>query len=69
MDARGSRCRVENFEPAFARWSGDLASGREPEQMFALVGQMTTADPTRSPSGTESAWAYTHLPRDRYAAV
>jgi phytoene dehydrogenase-like protein len=28
-----------------------------------LFGQMTTADPTRSPAGTESAWAYTHLPR------
>jgi len=24
---------------------------------------MTTADPSRSPAGTESAWAYTHLPR------
>ena len=23
---------------------------------------MTTSDPTRSPAGTESAWAYTHLP-------
>jgi phytoene dehydrogenase-like protein len=23
---------------------------------------MTTADPTRSPEGTESLWAYTHLP-------
>jgi phytoene dehydrogenase-like protein len=23
---------------------------------------MTTADPTRSPPGTESAWAYTHVP-------
>ncbi|WP_222843903.1 NAD(P)/FAD-dependent oxidoreductase [Cellulosimicrobium sp. CUA-896] len=23
---------------------------------------MTTADPTRSPAGTESAWAYTHVP-------
>jgi phytoene dehydrogenase-like protein len=23
---------------------------------------MTTADPTRSPVGTESAWAYTHVP-------
>ena len=26
-------------------------------------GQMTTADPTRSPAGTESVWAYTHVPR------
>ena len=24
---------------------------------------MTTTDPTRSPEGTESAWAYTHVPR------
>jgi phytoene dehydrogenase-like protein len=24
---------------------------------------MTTADPLRSPAGTESAWAYTHLPQ------
>jgi phytoene dehydrogenase-like protein len=24
---------------------------------------MTTADASRSPAGTESAWAYTHLPR------
>src|SRR5690242_2377356 len=25
---------------------------------------MTTADATRSPEGTESGWAYTHLPRN-----
>jgi phytoene dehydrogenase-like protein len=25
-----------------------------------VFGQMTVADPTRSPRGTESAWAYTH---------
>lgn len=45
------------------RWSAALASGSHPEETFALFGQMTTADPSRSPSGTESAWAYTHLPR------
>jgi phytoene dehydrogenase-like protein len=49
-----------------ARWSSDLAGGRDSELIFALLGQMTTADPTRSASGTESAWAYTHLPRERY---
>jgi phytoene dehydrogenase-like protein len=27
------------------------------------MGQMTTADPTRSPTGTESLWAYTHVPQ------
>jgi phytoene dehydrogenase-like protein len=26
---------------------------------------MTTADPTRSPPGTETAWGYTHLPPGR----
>jgi phytoene dehydrogenase-like protein len=33
-----------------------------PERPFMIVGQMTTADPTRSPAGTESAWGYTHVP-------
>jgi phytoene dehydrogenase-like protein len=33
-----------------------------PDDPFVLLGQMTTADPKRSPAGTESAWAYTHVP-------
>lgn len=45
------------------RYTADLTAGRIPETPFLLFGQMTTADPTRSPSGTESAWAYTHVPR------
>ncbi|WP_030437565.1 phytoene desaturase family protein [Actinoplanes subtropicus] len=45
------------------RYSTHLALGETPPQPFLLFGQMTTADPTRSPAGTESAWAYTHLPR------
>ncbi|MFJ8742967.1 phytoene desaturase family protein [Embleya sp. NPDC127516] len=40
-----------------------VASGRLPARAFLLLGQMTTTDPTRSPAGTESAWAYTHVPR------
>ncbi len=43
--------------------AADLSVGRMPRTPFMLLGQMTTADPTRSPAGTESAWAYTHLPR------
>jgi phytoene dehydrogenase-like protein len=35
-----------------------------PAKPFMLAGQMTTADPTRSPEGTESLWAYTHVPQD-----
>jgi phytoene dehydrogenase-like protein len=45
------------------RYAADLAAGRAPQDPFLLVGQMTTADATRSPAGTESLWAYTHLPR------
>jgi phytoene dehydrogenase-like protein len=45
------------------RWMADLNTATVPERPFMLFGQMTTADPSRSPAGTESAWAYTHLPR------
>ncbi|WP_228489165.1 phytoene desaturase family protein [Raineyella fluvialis] len=44
------------------RWHADIASGKVPERAFCLVGQTTTTDPTRSPAGTESLWAYTHVP-------
>jgi phytoene dehydrogenase-like protein len=42
-----------------------LSRRQLPEQPFVLLGQMTTADPTRSPAGTETVWAYTHVPRGR----
>ncbi|MFB6775672.1 phytoene desaturase family protein [Streptomyces sp. NPDC056337] len=46
------------------RFAAQIAMGRVPDRPFSLFGQMTTADPTRSPRGTESAWAYTHVPHD-----
>lgn len=46
-----------------ARFALDLAGGRVPQDPFVLAGQMTTADPSRSPAGTETMWAYTHVPR------
>jgi phytoene dehydrogenase-like protein len=42
-----------------------LARREIPPEPFIILGQMTTADATRSPSGTESAWGYTHLPAGR----
>jgi len=42
--------------------SMQLSTSTVPDRPFLLVGQMSTADPTRSPPGTESAWAYTHVP-------
>ncbi|MGW6010047.1 phytoene desaturase family protein [Streptomyces sp. NPDC055210] len=44
------------------RFAAQVAMGQVPDRPFVLFGQMTTADPTRSPEGTESAWAYTHVP-------
>lgn len=41
-----------------------LATSQIPAAPFLLVGQMTTSDATRSPPGTESLWAYTHVPQD-----
>ncbi len=45
-----------------SRCATDLATSTVPERPFVLLGQMTTTDPTRSPTGTESVWAYAHLP-------
>lgn len=47
------------------RYCADLATKTIPSEPFVVLGQMTTADPTRSPVGTESVWAYTHLPARR----
>lgn len=44
-------------------YSTELVTGQLPRHPFLVLGQMTTADPTRSPPGTETAWAYTHVPR------
>ncbi|HET8657579.1 MAG TPA: NAD(P)/FAD-dependent oxidoreductase [Micromonosporaceae bacterium] len=49
--------------PGFTRYAAALACGEVPAEPFLIVGQMTTSDPRRSPAGTESLWAYTHLPR------
>ncbi|RYB92057.1 NAD(P)/FAD-dependent oxidoreductase [Nocardioides oleivorans] len=40
-----------------------VGSGDVPARPFMLTGQMTTADPDRSPAGTESFWAYSHVPQ------
>ena len=42
---------------------GQVWSGAVPAAPFMLTGQMTTTDPTRSPAGTESFWAYSHVPQ------
>jgi phytoene dehydrogenase-like protein len=46
-----------------SQWMTQINSGLIPADPFLLIGQMTTADPTRSPAGTEALWAYTHVPQ------
>ncbi len=41
-----------------------IEAGAVPSSPFLPVGQMTTVDASRSPAGTQSAWAYTHMPQE-----
>lgn len=51
---------VDELTETFAQ----IGAGAVPARPFLLVGQMTTTDPGRSPAGTESMWAYTHMPQE-----
>jgi phytoene dehydrogenase-like protein len=44
--------------------TAQLEDGHVPADPFMIVGQTTTADATRSPPGSEAAWAYTHVPQE-----
>jgi phytoene dehydrogenase-like protein len=54
---------VADSLPQMTEALSQVAAGAVPAAPFLLAGQMTTADPTRSPAGTESLWAYTHVPQ------
>ncbi|MDO3706022.1 NAD(P)/FAD-dependent oxidoreductase [Micromonospora sp. C28SCA-DRY-2] len=43
-------------------YAAALARSELPRDPFLLLGQMSVAEPSHSPPGTESLWAYTHLP-------
>jgi phytoene dehydrogenase-like protein len=45
-------------------FTAHLAMKVLPSRPFLLFGQQSRADPSRSPAGTETAWAYTHVPRN-----
>ncbi|MFF4173302.1 phytoene desaturase family protein [Streptomyces sp. NPDC001744] len=62
--ARGAgTVHVAEGVDALTRFAGQIAMRQVPEVPFTVLGQMTTADPSRSPAGTESAWGYTHVPQ------
>ena len=45
-----------------ARSEREVARGEHPERPFVLLAQPSLFDPTRSPSGKHTAWAYCHVP-------
>jgi phytoene dehydrogenase-like protein len=59
---RAGTVHVVDSIDQLSRYAFELATGQVPSEPFVLLGQMTTADPSRSPAGTESAWAYSHVP-------
>ena len=48
-------------------YAAQINGNTVPARPLLLMGQMTTADTTRSPAGTESMWAYCHVPQDARA--
>jgi phytoene dehydrogenase-like protein len=54
---------VESVD-ALGETRAEIANGEVPERPFLIVGQQSMTDATRMPCGRETAWAYTHVPRD-----
>ncbi|MGW7647346.1 phytoene desaturase family protein [Streptomyces bobili] len=62
--ARAGTVHLADGFDELTRFAAQIAMRQIPDRPFCLFGQMTTADPARSPHGTESAWAYTHVPHE-----
>jgi phytoene dehydrogenase-like protein len=43
--------------------SSEIAQGLIPHTPYLVMGQYSMLDPTRSPEGKDTAWAYTHVPQ------
>jgi phytoene dehydrogenase-like protein len=61
---RAGTVHVAESVDALTAVASQLVRGIVPDRPFLLVGQQSMTDPTRQPDGRETAWAYTHVPRD-----
>jgi phytoene dehydrogenase-like protein len=61
---RASTVHVAEGIEGLGRSAVQLAERTVPDRPFLVLGQYSMADPTRSPAGTETAWAYTHVPQE-----
>lgn len=66
---RAGTVHVADSLDELTRSRAELACGAVPDAPFLVVGQQSPADATRQPAGRETAWAYTHVPRPRRAAM
>jgi len=61
--ARAGTVHLLDSADAALAWNAQLATGHIPDRPNLVLGQMHVADPTRSPAGTGTVWAYTHVPQ------
>jgi phytoene dehydrogenase-like protein len=60
---RASTVHVAEGMDGLTQPTVQLAERRIPARPFLVLGQYSMVDPSRSPEGTETAWAYTHVPQ------
>jgi phytoene dehydrogenase-like protein len=60
---RASTVHVAEGMDGLTHATTQLAASEIPARPFLVLGQYSMVDPSRSPQGTETAWAYTHLPQ------
>jgi phytoene dehydrogenase-like protein len=60
---RASTVHVAEGMNGLTQATTQLAESEIPDRPFLVLGQYSMVDPSRSPEGTETAWAYTHVPQ------
>lgn len=61
---RASTIHVAEGLEGLGRAAVQMAERTVPDRPFLVLGQYSMVDPSRSPAGTETAWAYTHVPQE-----
>src|SRR3954454_13780591 len=61
---RASTVHVAEGMDGLTHATVQLAERKIPARPFLVLGQYSMVDPSRSPQGTETAWAYTHVPQN-----
>ena len=60
---RASTVHVAEGMNGLTQATTQLAASEIPDRPFLVLGQYSMVDASRSPDGTETAWAYTHVPQ------